>query len=227
MEVKSVAGALSSRSSSRGYTDKIVPKKILEDLLRKAGRSPSGGNVQPWQVHVLGPEKRSELERAIADKTAQGLFHSKNGESYDFRVYSPELSGELRKRYGACAEVMYGAAKITREDKTGRMLQAMKNGVFFDAPVGIIITVDPTCVEGQLVDCGIFLQSLMLLAEEEGLSTCPQQFWGLWANTIREVLNIDGLVVVGLSLGYRDNDAPINTARQPRLALNEFVTTYE
>ena len=67
----------------------------------------------------------------------------------------------------------------------------------------------------------------MLLAEEAGLSTCPQQFWGLWANTVREVLDTDGLVVVGLSLGYRDTDAPINSANQPRLEVSEFVTSYE
>jgi nitroreductase len=227
MPLASVTETLERRSSCRAFTDQVVPQEVLDDLLGKAGMSPSGANVQPWQVHVLGPKKRAEMEEVINEKVAQGLFHSKTGESFDFRVYPGEATDELRGRQNACAEVMYGAAGIPREDKMGRMMQAMKNGVFFDAPVGIILTIDPSCVEGQLVDTGIFLQSLMLLAEEEGLSSCPQQFWGLWANTVREVLNINGLVVVGLSLGYGDKNAPINAARQPRLSLNEFVTTYE
>ncbi len=226
MSITSVSDALRQRHSCRGYIDKEVPQDVLENLIRKAGMSPSGVNLQPWQVHVLGPKKRAELANVINARTAQGLFHSKSGESFDFRVYPTEVKEELWARRTACSEIMYGAAGIAREDKAGRMMQAMKNAVFFDAPVGIIITIDPCSAEGQLVDCGIFLQSLMMLAEEEGLSTCPQQFWGLWANTVREVLGTDGLVVVGLSLGYEDKEAPINSARLPRLALNEFVTSY-
>jgi nitroreductase len=223
----SVSQALSNRSSCRGYTDKAVPHDLLEGLLAKAGRSPSGANIQPWQVHVLGPKKKAELENIVLEKAAQGLFHSTNGESFDFRVYPEKVTDELWARRSGSAQVMYDAAGIPREDKAGRMMQAMKNASFFDAPVGIIITIDPCCAEGQLVDCGIFLQSLMLLAEEAGLSTCPQQFWGLWADTVREVLDTESLVVVGLSLGYRDEDEPINTARQPRLDLEEYVIIYD
>lgn len=226
MSIISVSEALRRRHSCRVYTEQEVSQELLESLLRRAGMSPSGVNLQPWQVHVLGPNKRAELASVIGERTAQGLFHSKDGESFDFRVYPKDVKQELWARREACSEIMYGAAGIAREDKVGRMTQAMKNAVFFDAPVGIIITVDPCCAEGQLVDCGIFLQSLMLLAEEEGLSTCPQQFWGLWANTVREVLGTDGLVVVGLSLGYEDESAPINGARLPRLDLSEFVTRY-
>lgn len=227
MPLVSVTDALQRRYSCRAYTDQAVPEELLENLLRKAGMAPSGANVQPWQVHVLGPKKKAELAKTINEKVTQGLFHPKKGESLDFKIYSTEASDEIKSRQHACAEVMYSAAGIPRKDKMGRMAQAMRNAVFFDAPVGIILTIDPGCVEGQLVDCGIFLQSLMLLADEEGLSSCPQQFWGMWANTVREVLDTDGLVVVGLSLGYEDKDAPINNTRQPRLSPREFVTTYD
>ena len=223
----SVSYALSNRSSCRGYTDKAVPKELLEEILLKAGRSPSGANIQPWQVHVLGPGKKAELEKVVLEKAAQGLFHPTNGESFDFRVYPEKVTDELWMRRSDSAQVMYDAAGIPREDKQGRLMQAMKSAAFFDAPIGIIITMDPCCAEGQLVDCGIFLQSLMLLAEEAGLSTCPQQFWGLWANTVREVLGTENLVVVGLSLGYRDENAPINNASQSRLDISEFVTFHE
>ena len=227
MTTITVREVLESRRSCRDFTDQIVPSELLKELLRGAAKSPSGANIQPWQVHVLGPRKRSELEDVILEKASQGLFHSTNGESFDFRVYPEKVTDELWARRNASAQVMYEAAGIAREDKAGRMMQAMQNATFFKAPVGIIITIDPCCAEGQLVDCGIFLQSLMLLAEEEGLSTCPQQFWGLWANTVREVLEIESLVVVGLSLGYRNEDAPINRAQQPRLSIEDFVVTYD
>jgi nitroreductase len=92
----------------------------------------------------------------------------------------------------------------------------------------MIITVDPCIAEAQLMDCGIFLQTVMLLAEEEGLGSCPQGFWALWPDTVRRVLGIKNeLVVVGLAIGYTDSDAIVNTVRQTRLPLDEFVTVYE
>ena len=223
MSSVSVSEALVKRYSCRAYLDKPVPKDILDRIFTQAAHTPSNNNMQPWKVHVLMGDKKDELSKIVKDKTMEGKFHSKKGESFDFRVYPENLSEELWNRRVACGELMYESIGVTREDKMGRVTQALKNGDFFDAPVGLIITVDPCCEEGQLPDCGAFIQSLMLLAVEHGLATCPQQYWALWANTLREFLNTDDRVVVGLSLGYPDDNATINSVRQPRLNSEEFV----
>lgn len=226
MTAVSVYEALKNRYSCRAYTDESVSIETLNRLFQRAALSPSGTNFQPWKLHVLTEEKKEELTKVVMERTMEGKFHSKRGESFDFRVYPENATEELWERRVACGERMYETIGIAREDKIGRITQVMKNAEFFGAPVGLILTVDPCVAEGQLMDCGIYMQSLMLLAEEEGLGACPQLFWALWANTVREVLGIDDMVVAGFSLGYPDKDAPINTVRQPRLTPEEYVTYY-
>jgi len=90
------------------------------------------------------------------------------------------------------------------------------------------MTVDPCIADAQLVDCGILLQTIMLLAEEAGLSSCPQAFWTMWPNTIREVLGLENeLVVVGLAIGYADTQAVVNSVRQPRVEMHDFIVTHD
>lgn len=220
----SVSEALGKRYSCRAFLDKEVPFDVLNRLFERAALSASNNNIQPWKVHVLAGNKKQALSDLVRQRTMEGKFHSKRGESSDFAVYPQQASEALWARRVACGELMYEACGIARDDKMARMEQALKNGDFFGAPVGLIMTIDSTCEEGQLPDCGIFLQSLMLLAVEEGLATCPQQYWTLWANTLREFLKTDDKVVFGMSLGYADESAPINQARQPRLKPEEFVS---
>ena len=218
-----VLEALSKRYSCRAFLKKSVPDDMLNRIFTGAALSASNNNIQPWKVHVLTGDKKRELSELVRQRTMEGKFHSKRGESFDFPVYPQQASEVLWARRVACGELMYEACGIARDDKLARMEQALKNGDFFDAPVGLIITMDPSCEEGQLPDCGIFLQSLMLLAVEEGLATCPQQYWTLWANTLREFLQTDDKIVFGMSLGFADESAPINQAKQPRLNPEEFV----
>jgi nitroreductase len=201
-----------------------VPSEVLERLLVHAAFSPSGTNLQPWQVHVLTGNKKAALESSVLEKYPNAV----HGEGFDFRVYPEHMTGAFRQRRSDCGERLYETLEIAREDRNGRINQALKNGTFFGAPVGLIITVDPAIAEMQLVDCGIFLQSLMLLAEAEGLASCAQSFWSMWPETIRSELNIENeSIVCGLALGYQDPDARVNEVRQPRIALDEFVTFHQ
>jgi nitroreductase len=224
MPSTSVLNALQSRYSCRAYLDKPVAAETLQRLLTNASISPSGTNLQPCKVHVVKGEKIQQLQQAVKAKFMDNIA----GDGFDFRVYPENMSDALRQRRIDCGETLYNTLGIPRADRPARMKQTLKNSDFFGAPVGLIITVDPTITDGQLLDVGIMLQSIMLLAEEEGLSTCPQGFWTMWPNTIREVLGIDNeLVAVGISVGYQDEDAIINTVRQSRLSFDEFVTIHE
>ena len=118
------------------------------------------------------------------------------------------------------------ALGIARDDRAARLAQAARNLDFFGAPVGLIVTLDRSLCEAQFIDIGIFVQSILLLAQERGLATCPQASWTLWSSAVREALEIpDGeMVVVGIALGHAAADAPVNHIRQPRQSLAEFAT---
>jgi len=221
----SVTEALKSRYSCRAYLDKPVPDKIVQRILKNARYAPSGSNLQPCRLHVVN----SASKRALLKQKIEEQFPSApRGDGFDFSIYPEKISDDLRQRRFDCGETLYRALGIPREDKPGRYRQAMKNSDFFGAPVGLIMTVDPCIGDIQLVDCGILLQSIMLLAEEEGLSSCPQAFWTMWPNTIREVLDIENeLVVVGLAMGYQDPQAIVNTVRQPRVGMSDFVVIHD
>jgi len=191
---------------------------VLQEVLENARRAPSGSNLQPCKLHVINsPSKRALLKSKIEEKFPS----APRGDGFDFRIYPEKISDDLRQRRSDCGD-------IPREDKIGRYQQALKNCDFFGAPVGIIMTVDPCIADAQLVDCGILLQTIMLLAEEAGLSSCPQAFWTMWPNTIREVLGLENeLVVVGLAIGYADTQAVVNSVRQPRVEMHDFIVTHD
>lgn len=223
MHFKPVSDLLKSRFSCRAFTEKQVSQETILQLLEYATLSPSGTNLQPWKVHIVMGDMKDALSNAIKKKMPDAI----KGEGFDFRIYPEEMSDDFRQRRNECSETLYGALGIPREDREGRIKYVMRNSEFFGAPVGFIITVDPCIAETQLVDCGIFLQSLMLLAEEAGLGTCSQGFWAAWPDTVREVLDIkDELVVVGLALGYKDPNSVINTVRQSRLQVEAFTTVH-
>lgn len=224
MSIVSVTSAIESRFSCRAFTDQIVPAEALQRIFEKAALSPSGTNLQPWKIHLIEGDSKAKLIRVLSDKMKENVL----GEGFDFRVYPENMTDIFRDRRNQCSESMYGVIGIERSDKRGRINHVMRNADFFGAPVGLIVTVDPCVADCQLVDCGIFLQSLMLLAEEEGLNTCAQAFWALWPNTVREVLGIENeLVLVGMAIGYGDPDAMINTVRQTRVSTSDFVTVHK
>ncbi|MDG5749320.1 nitroreductase [Qipengyuania sp. XHP0207] len=121
---------------------------------------------------------------------------------------------------------MYEALGISREDKHARMMQSAKNLSFFDAPVGLIVTLDRSLRKLQILDCGIFVQTLMLLAQERGLATCPQAAWSMWSGTIRKVLDLPEteMVLMGMALGYPDTSEVAADIPMPRIAPEEFAT---
>lgn len=224
MKPLTVTEAITQRKSVREFQGKAIPKALIEEILTLAMMSASGSNLQPWKIHVLTGDVKDKLTQTVNER----IMETPMGEGGDIPIYPEKLLEPWRQRRGDCGEVMYEALAITREDKMGRMMQVLKNFSFFGAPVGLILTMDRSLSKGQIVDMGLILQNLQLLAVERGLDTCAQASWTMWPKTVREVLDLDEseMVMVGLALGYADEQAPVNHAKQSRVDLADAVTLY-
>jgi nitroreductase len=217
-----VSDAITSRITARAFLDKPVPGAVLRQILETAKRAPSGGNLQPWHVWVLGGEEMVRFKALIKEK--QGV--SPRGEGTEYHIYPPELKEPYKARRFKCGEDMYATIGVPREDKFGRLLNFARNFEFFGAPAAFFFAIDRTMQQGQWADLGMFMQSIMLIAREHGLHTCPQEAWAIWHKTLGEFLSIppELMLFCGMGIGTMDEVHPINTLRTERAALDEFVT---
>lgn len=213
--------ALKARISARAFKPDPVPLALVKEILDLAKHSPSGTNIQPWKVHVVAGDVRRRLEEEVlahretdpADKGAEFPRTSKRKEPYTTRMRT-------------LGKEMYGLLGIPKGDTDANWRQWGRNYQFFDAPVGLIFTIDKDLDCMSFLDIGIFMQSIMLAAKARGLDTCSQGAWnGFWTVT-RRVLNVsdDEYIVCGMSLGYADETAPVNTLIAEREPVESFAT---
>lgn len=217
-----VSDAILSRRSVRAFVDKPVSRELIETLLKKASRAPTGGNLQPWHVYVAGGEVRDRLVRRVAEQ----LPLNPMGKRAEYNVYPPNLQDPYRKRRFQLGEDMYAAIGIGREDREGRLRQFARNWEFFGAPVGLFFTLDRDMEQGQWADVGMFMQNVMLLAREQGLDTCAQESWAAWHEIVREELGIpdEQILFSGMAVGYADTDHPINNFTSEREPVEGFAS---
>lgn len=218
-----VTDAVLSRMSARAFTDQPVDPALVRRILTTARQSPSGGNVQPWHVIVLGGEELSRLKAIMRDKLADPRA---KGDGPEYPIYPRELGEPYRSRRFKCGEDMHGTMNISREDKASRYAFIAGNFQFWNAPVGMFMLIDRQMGPAQWVDLGMFMQTVMLLAREAGLHTCAQEAWTNWHKTVGEFLGLppERMLFAGLALGYRDESHPVNRLRTDRAALEEFAT---
>ena len=205
-----VTQAVAQRVSIRAFKPDPVSGALVREILEAAARAPSGGNLQPWRVHALAG---AALE-ALKAKVRANPF----GETPEYDVYPPNLWEPFRTRRFQCGEDLYATIGIPREDKAARLAQLAKNGELFGAPVGLFFSLDRKVGPPQWSDVGMYMQTVMLLATERGLSTCAQEYWARYPQTLAETLNLpqDHMIFSGMALGYADEAAPINTLRTRR-----------
>jgi len=221
-----VDAAITSRRSIRRFLPTPVPRATIEAILAVAARAPLGTNTQPWQVWVLQGEARQALARrirAIHDDPAQLAQHGEEYAYYPTQWVSPYL--ERRRKVGWD---LYGLLDIARTDKAGMHAQHGRNYDFFDAPVGLVFTIDRVMQQGSWLDYGMFLQNVMLAARARGLDTCPQAAFTRFHRVIAEHLGLGAgeMLVCGMSLGHADPQAVENTLvteREPVPAYTRFV----
>ncbi|MBI3677115.1 MAG: nitroreductase [Proteobacteria bacterium] len=217
-----VSDALKTRKTVRAFKPDPVPLSTLREILTAAARAPSGGNLQPWRIYALTGEARNELVRRVAEKRKT----SPMGEPPEYHIYPENLTEPYRTRRFRVGEMMYATMNIPREDKMARLQFFSRNWEFFGAPVGLIVTMDRQMQQGQWADLGMYLQSVMLLAREHGLDTCPQEAWAVFHAVIRDCLSIpqNEMIFCGMAIGYADNSVAVNSLISERAPLEEYVT---
>ena len=165
----SVIKALAERHSCRAFLDKAVPKTLIESLLESAAKSPSGANMQPWQVAVVTGNTKQQLQDRMLEAFSKGVRGS-----MDYTYYPNNWIEPFDYRRKACGAQLYDSLGIERSDKQRRLDQWAANYRAFDAPVMLLFFLDGSLETGSYIDYGMYLQSLMLAAQEQGLATCPQ-----------------------------------------------------
>ena len=219
--------AISSRQSARAFTDQPVPRDLIQALLTVASRAPSGTNTQPWKVYVLQGASRAGLVDKVCaahdQVRADPALAAQYVEEYDYypqKWVSPYID---RRRENGWS--LYGLLGIGKADKDKMHAQHQRNYRFFDAPVGLMFTVDRVMGRGSLLDYGMFLQSIMVAARGHGLHTCPQAAWNGFAKIVLPHIGAgpDEMLVCGMALGYADESALVNTLHTPRVPVDEFA----
>ncbi|NCP39862.1 MAG: nitroreductase [Rhodoferax sp.] len=222
-----VDAVITSRMSARAFTKQPVPRAALEHLLQVASRAPSGTNTQPWKVYVLQGTSRDSLvaqvcaaHDAMRADPALAAQHTEEYDYYPEKWVSPYID---RRRENGWS--LYGLLGIGKGDKDKMHLQQQRNFRFFDAPVGLMFTIDRVMGRGSLVDYGMFLQSLMVAARAHGLHTCPQAAWNGFHKIVLPHIGAgpDEMLVCGMSLGYADETDPVNSFHTPRIAVADFT----
>jgi nitroreductase len=223
---QAVDAAITSRRSIRAYLDQPVAREDIEAILEVAARAPSGTNTQPWKVHVLTGAARERLSEAILAAyrdPAQAKDHAEEYAYYPREWVSPFV--ERRRKVGWD---LYALLGLTRENKAGMAAQHGRNYVFFDAPVGLIFTIDRVMEQGSWLDYGMFLQNIMVAARARGLDTCPQAAFTQFHRIVAEQLSLppNEMLVCGMALGYADPACVENTLvtqREPVSAFAHFI----
>ena len=212
-----VTQAVTTRRSVRAYLDKPVPLETLTRVMDTARWAASGCNYQPWEAAILTGQPLKDLQAKLTTTPPQAA-------EYDWAA--PGTEEAYKQRLNAVSAGMFGAMGIAREDGAGRMAAMMKNAVSFDAPAVMFVYFPRLMKEAQWSDTGMWLQTVALLLREEGLDSCYQEYMALYANVIRDFLELDHeryMFFCGMAIGYRDPDAPLNNFARERVPLEQQV----
>jgi len=222
---KTVTEALETRLSVRDFLPTPVPEATIRQVLATASRAPSGGNTQPWRIDIVSGAKLDEL-KAIMQRRLAEVAAGDRSEAPEYDIYPKELVAPHRDYRFKIGEDMYARLGIPREDKAKRLQWFARNYQFFGAPMALFCSIDRRMGPPQWSDCGMFLQSVMLLLREQGLDSCAQECWAVYPKTISAFIGIppERMLFTGMSIGWRNPEHPINALRSDRAAVDDFTT---
>lgn len=216
-----VSEAVMRRNAVRAFKPDPVPGALVREILDIAKKAPSGGNLQPWRVYALGGAALAEFKALIAQKIESGTM----GETPEYDVYPPGLWEPFRRRRKETGAQRYAALGVSEKDPVALRQLSVRNYQFFGAPVGLFFCLDRRLGPPQWSDMGMYMQTVMLLAVERGLDTCPQESWANWPKSVAAYLGLpdDHMLFAGMSMGYRDESHPLNAIRTARETLEDFA----
>jgi nitroreductase len=223
--VQIVDRALTGRKSIRAFLPTPLVDGALDEILNVAARAPSGGNMQPWHVHVLEGAALKRFVEAIC--YAYDFQPEERRTEYDY--YPTEFFEPYAARRRKVGWDLYGLLGIERGDKGKMKAQQRRNFEFFGAPTGLIFTIDRRLAKGSWVDHGMFLQNIITAARIRGIDSCAQASWMEYPGVVARELHIPGneIIVCGMALGYADMDAIENKLETEREPLDSFVTRHK
>tara|TARA_R110002126_G_scaffold20353_21_gene75433 strand:- start:3149 stop:3910 length:762 start_codon:yes stop_codon:yes gene_type:complete len=213
--------ALISRRSIRAFKHTAVPDALMRRILEAARWAPSGSNIQPWKVHVLNGKSRQRYTDALLAAEANN-----EAGAMEYNYYAPEWREPFLARRRACGFGLYGAMGVTREDREGRRQAFLSNYKFFGAATGLLFWIPSDLEHGSWIDYGTFIQSVSIAARGWGLSSIAQGALGEYPHVAHEMFGIgdDYTLIGGMSIGWADEDAPVNLFQPERLDVDEFTT---
>lgn len=207
------------RHATRAFRPDPVPEDTLRAVFALAGAAPSNSNAQPWRVEVVGGAQRDRLADAL--RTAHAEQRVTPDYPYSEDMYAP-VHQERRAAFGAD---LYGALNIGPEDHTARAAYDAESLGFYGAPHAAFLFVTGDGGPRLAADVGAYLQTLLLALTAHGVSSCPQGLLSFYADTVRDELGVeDGKLLVGISFGYADENAPVNRVSTGRAALSATTT---
>jgi len=213
--------AVDSRISCRWFLDKPVDPAIVRDLIPRAARAASGGNLQPWQVYALTGTPLAALRRQALDFSADRDPRHVDAE---YPIYPEPMWEPYMGRRDYHGVQLYGALGIDRGDAAARLKQYKRNLEFFNAPVALLIAIERKMGPGQWADLGGYIHALMFLARGHGLDTCAQESWARMHTIVRPFVNMppEQMLFCAVAIGYGDHKHPANDFRAPRAEPAEF-----
>jgi nitroreductase len=217
--------AVDSRIACRWFLDRPVEPKIVRELIARAARAASGGNLQSWQVYALAGAPLAAIKRRVAEHIAG---HDPRHDEAEYPIYPKTMWEPYKSRREEHGVQLYGALAIARDDAQGRLAQYKRNFEFFNAPVALFIGIDRKLGPGQWADLGGYIHALMFLARGYGLDTCPQESWARMHAIVREFTGMppEHMLFCALAIGYGDHAHAANSFRSPRAPVGEFCTFF-
>ena len=212
-----VTEAVDSRKSIRAFLDKAVDDSLIKELLEKASRAASGGNLQPWKIYVINGKTMNSFHKFQSEWTET--------ETPAYAIYPENLKEPYKTSRYEVADDMYSLLGIEREDKEARFKQVLKNYEFFGAPAAFFCFVDRQMGRPQWSDLGMFLQTFMLLAREAGLDTCPQEAWAMKQESVTTFVEAPDelMLFCGMAIGYQDESEKVNELRTSRRPIEDWT----
>jgi nitroreductase len=209
---------LRSRKTVRAFKPDPVSRAQVFEIIDVARTAPSTFNTQPWRLHVLTGEAKRSFSEAVVNT------HFSNTIAYHAAI-PQDAPAEFLARQNDFGRRYYDALGIDRSDLQARSRQTARNYVFFDAPVGLLLTIDAGLTKHSWLDCGLFLENIIIAAQARGLATIAQVSFTRYQTVIASALGLrpNETVVCGVSLGYPVKDALLNRLDMPREPVDSFT----
>lgn len=222
-------GLLRERHSCRSFAPQPVDDAIIVRILEMAQRSVSSNNSQPWDVIVTrGAGTERFRDAFFAEAESAMAYH---GRETKFEPDFPEqrFVGRYKDRRRECGGQLFSSLGISRDEPDRVRGYGMQNFLLFGAPHAALITTDVDLGPFGAVDCGAYIQSFLLAAQSLGVATIAQGSFARLAPFMRRYFGLpeSRLIVCGISFGYSNKDAPVNTFRTSRAPLADIVTWWD